>query len=1120
LIEGRNLNDDTVTPERRAEGQIKIAVTLSPRDYDAVLFDLDGVLTRTAGVHALSWKKLFDSFLQQRATQTGKPFVPFDIDADYPRYIDGKLRYDGIAAFLGSRGIELPLGTQEDGPVVQSVCALGNLKEQYFLEHLKQHGVAPYEAAIDLVRELRAEEVKTAVVSSSSNCAAVLEAAGIAQLFDARVDGTDITRLDLKGKPAPDCFLEAARRVGATPSRAVVVEDAIAGVRAGRAGLFGCVIGVDRIGHAQALRDAGADVVVTALAQVRVTVEPPAAWSLVFEGFDPAQEGVRETLCTLGNGYFATRGADTGAVADGIHYPGTYLAGGYNRLRTDLAGRVVESEDLVNFPNWLALQFRVAEQDWFEARTVKLLSYRQELDLRRGMMLRSISFEDGKGRRTTLKERRLVSMDGMHLGALELALTAENWSAGVTVRSAIDGRVVNAGANLYRKFENRHLEPVTGERVGEDSVCLVSRTCQSHIYIAQVARTRAFLDGRPLDTPRRLIEEQGCIAEEFKVDVKQGETLVLEKLASFCTSRDPAISECGLEARSVITRAARFDAVMADHVLAWKHLWRHFDVQIHPIDPGFKLNVPMLLRLNMFHLLQAASPNSIGVDIGMPARGWTGEAYQGHIFWDELFIFPFFNYRMPEITRSLLMYRYRRLGEARIAAAAAGYKGAMFPWQSGSDGTEETEALNLNPRSQRWVPDNSYLQRHVGSAIAFNVWQYFQVTYDIEFLHSYGAELILDIARFWSSIASFNDERGRYEICGVMGPDEFHDRDPDSAKPGIKNNAYTNIMAVWVLCRALEVLDLLSDIRRAELSTQLGLSPEDIARWDDISRRMYLPFHDDGIISQFEGYEKLREFDWKDYRARYGNIQRLDLILEGENDSANRYKLSKQADVLMLFYLFSAEELGALFGRLSYPLEPETIPRNIVYYTDRSSHGSTLSRVVDAWVWARSDRQRSMGYFAEALQSDVSDIQQGTTAEGVHLGAMAGTVDLVQRVSTGIEVRGDVLRLNPELPRTVERLDMHIRYRGHSLDLRLTRGSLTVSGHDVAAPPISLCVDGKLYEFASGTTRAFRLNDEPTDGASCEKEPANARDIVSAKVAASKHGTTGAPRAAIPEPAR
>ena len=1060
---------------------MKVAVTLSSRDYDAVLFDLDGVLTRTARVHAAAWKKLFDGFLEKRATKAGTPFVPFDIETDYPRHVDGKPRYDGVADFLESRGIELPPGAPEDGPEVQTVRALGNLKDRYFLEQLEQRGVEPYEPAIALVRALRAQEIKTTVVSSSNNCAVVLETAGIAHLFHARVDGMDITRLALDGKPAPDAFLEAARRIGAVPSRAAVVEDAIAGVAAGRAGRFGCVIGVDRRGHARALRDAGADVVVTDLAEVQVAAEPSDAWSLVYDDFDVAKEGAREALCTLGNGYFATRGSSAGAVADGVHYPGTYLAGGYNRLRTEIAGRIVENEDLVNLPSWLALQFRIGEGDWFDARTVKLLSYRQELDLRRGILLRCIRFEDGRGRQSTLEERRLVSMSSMHLGALELALTADNWSAGVTVRSGIDGRVVNAGAKLYRKFNNKHLEPLASEVLEEGSVLLLVRTCQSNLHVAQAARTRAFKDGQLLDIRRRTIEEPGYVAEELTVDLKQGETLLLEKLASLYTSRDPAISECGLEAKKAIVRARPFDAELADHVHAWQDLWHQVEVHIEPVDHGFKVNVPMLLRLHMFHLLQAVSPNSIGLDIGVPARGWTGEAYQGHVFWDELFIVPFFNYRMPEITRSLLMYRYRRLGEARAAAERAGVKGAMFPWQSGSDGQEETHAFNLNPLSNRWVRDNSYLQRHVGSAIAYNVWQYFQVTHDLEFMHSYGAELILDIARFWSSMARLDDERGRYEIRGVMGPDEFHDAYPDSATPGINNNAYTNIMAVWVLCRALEVLELLSDMRRTELTTRLGISAEEIARWREISRRMVVPFHDDGIISQFEGYDNLRELDWEGYRARHGNIQRLDLILEAEGDSANHYKLGKQADVMMLFYLFSSDELRQLFVRLGYPFEYETIPRNIAYYAGRLSRGSTLCRVVCSWVMARSNRPRAMDFFAEALQSDVSDIQQGTTAEGVHLGAMAGSFDLVQRVSTGLEVRGDVLHLAPELPREMERLEMRIQYRGQLLDLQLTRGSLTIRGCDGAAPPITLCVDGEDCEFVSGTTRVFRLNDDATD---------------------------------------
>src|SRR5690606_6432369 len=354
------------------------------------------------------------------------------------------------------------------------------------------------------------------------------------------------------------------------------------------------------------------------------------------------------------------------------------------------------------------------------------------------------------------------------------------------------------------------------------------------------------------------------------------------------------------------------------------------------------------------------------------------------------------------------------------------------------DGQEQTQEVNLNPFSERWVPDNSYRQRHVSAAIAYNGWQYFQVTHDVEFLQYFGAELILEVARFWSSIATFNERRGRYEIRGVMGPDEFHEAYPDAPVPGLDNNAYTNVMAVWVLCRALDVLELLPDLRRAELAERLQLTADETARWGDVSRRMYLPFHGDGIISQFEGYERLEELDWERYRLRYGNIQRLELIIEAENDSANRYKASKQADVLMLFYVFSADELREPFGRLGYELAPEAIPRNVDYYDRRSSHGSTRCRVVHAWVLARSDRKRAMKYFAEALQSDVADIQQGTTAEGVHLGAMGGTVDLVQRVCTGIEITGDVLRFSPRLPDAMTRLDMRIRYRGHTLDLKLT----------------------------------------------------------------------------------
>lgn len=1048
-------------------------VTIATQDFDAVLFDLDGVLTPTAEVHATAWKTVFDAFLRRRAASAGVPFEPFDAVVDYARYVDGKPRYDAVVAFLNSRGITLAPGSAQDPATAETMHGLGRLKDDHFIEHLKEHGVRSYESSVVLLHSLRALKVATAVVSSSKNCEAVLRAAGIADLFDARVDGNDVAALQLRGKPAPDAFLEGAKRLAVSPARAVVVEDAIAGVAAGHAGGFGMVIGVDRRGDPRALRDAGADAVVSDLDQVGVASESPSSWALLYDGFDPAREGMREALCALGNGYFTIRGAAVWASADGVHYPGVYLAGGYNRLRTDIGGRVVENEDLVNFPNWLALSVRTPSGTWLEEKAVRIISHHQELDLRRGMLLKTLCFEDDAGRRSTVTERRLVSMADSHIGAFELTLVADNWSGAVTVRSAIDGRVVNSGARLYRPFNNRHLEPLKEEVVGKDGVCLLVRTSQGMLHVAEAARTRLFLGDQPIDPARALIREPGYVGQEMTVELAKGDRLTIEKVAAIHTSRDHAISECTLAARTRMAGAQRFAALMEAHTSVWEHVWNRFDIQLK-LKCADYLNGALLLRLNMLHLLQAVSVNSIGLDIGVPARGWTGEAYQGHIFWDELFILPTLNFRIPEITRSVLLYRFRRLSEARAAARAAGLRGAMFPWQSGSDGREETAKLNLNPRSQRWVPDNSFRQRHVGSAIAWNVWQYFQVTHNVEFMTVYGAELIIEIARFWASLAHFNAEKGRYEITGVMGPDEYHEGYPDAAPTGLKNDAYTNIMAVWVLRRAQDVLQLLSGIRRLELNDFLQLSDEEIVRWDDVSRRMFVPF-DDGIILQFEGYEKLQELDWDSYRTRYGNIQRLDLILEAEGDSTNRYKVSKQPDVLMLFYLFSAAELRELLSGLGYAFATETIPRIVTYYDSRSSHGSTLSRVVHAWVLARSNRARSLGYFAEALQSDVADIQQGTTAEGVHLGAMAGTIDLVQRAVMGLETTGDVLRFSPQLPEEMERVEMRIRYRGQQLDLRLTTDALTVSGRDYHVAPIMIGVRDEVYQFECGTTREFRI---------------------------------------------
>ncbi|WP_198679165.1 beta-phosphoglucomutase family hydrolase [Thermomonospora amylolytica] len=246
-----------------------------PSDLRACLFDMDGVLTDTAAVHSAAWKQMFDEFLRERSARAGEPFVPFDPGTDYPRYVDGKKREDGTRSFLASRGIELPEGSPDDPPDAPTVRGLGARKNDLVLRLLDEKGVTVFPDAVAFLRAVRDRGMRTAVVSSSANTVQVLQVAGLTDLFDARVDGVTARDRDLPGKPAPDMFLEGARELGVEPARAAVFEDALAGVAAGRAGDFGLVVGVDRVGggHGEALREHGADIVVDDLGELRELLE-------------------------------------------------------------------------------------------------------------------------------------------------------------------------------------------------------------------------------------------------------------------------------------------------------------------------------------------------------------------------------------------------------------------------------------------------------------------------------------------------------------------------------------------------------------------------------------------------------------------------------------------------------------------------------------------------------------------------------------------------------------------------------------------------------------------------------------------------------------------------------
>ncbi|HEX8133607.1 MAG TPA: HAD-IA family hydrolase, partial [Actinomycetes bacterium] len=678
--------------------------------FQGAIFDVDGVLVDSP--HELAWRESLQRLMEgawrqvrDQTSWTPERFTP----AVYQQVMSGKPRMAGARAALEYFGLP-----DVEARAEQYAAA----KQEQIVRLISEGRFMAFPDALRFILAVKAAGIRVAAASSSKNAGLFLERIRLdtfaaeqrldyefirprmtlEELFDADISGRDFPR----GKPDPAIFLTAAAELGVDPTGCFVVEDAPSGVQAAKAGDMAAV-GVARLDDRDLLVGAGADLVVGSLDDVamaalasgrleerraaaelrqRHTERPPSVWMLVYDGFDPGRQGLREALCAVGNGYFVTRGALPEAGADDVNYPGTYVAGLYNRATTGIAGRAVENEDLVNVPNWLPLRFRVADGPWFDVQQAGLLDHRLELDLRHGTLTRWLRFMDPDGRRTQVTQRRFVSMKDQHLAGLETTFVAENWSGTIQVRSGLDGRVVNAGVKRYRDLNGRHLEVLHAGEADGETIELQVETNQSHVRVALAARTRLLRDGQVAAAGRRLISEPGFVAHELEVELEQGRPATVEKIVALYTSRDRAISESLLDARQAAQAGAGFAELLARHERTWSILWDRVDIELDSANEWAET----VLHLHIFHLLQTVSPHTEHLDVGVPARGWHGEAYRGHVFWDEMFIFPFFNLQRPILAAALLDYRHARLPAARAAAREAGLKGAMFPWQSGSNG--------------------------------------------------------------------------------------------------------------------------------------------------------------------------------------------------------------------------------------------------------------------------------------------------------------------------------------------------------------------------------------------------------------------------------------------------
>jgi beta-phosphoglucomutase family hydrolase len=1049
------------------------------------IFDLDGVITQTAKVHFNAWKRMFDAFLQKRKGLSESQRRPFAYEEDYIPYVDGKPRYQGVRSFLESRDIIIPFGKPTDAANRTSICGLGNRKNELFRESVATDGVETYRSTINLIKNLKQRGVKVAVASSSMNCQFILEKTGLDSLFEAIVGGTVSRELGLKGKPEPDIFLVAADNLEVDPGSSVLVEDAISGVEAGRRGNFGLVVGIARDVDKKALKSCGADIAIHDMEELSwKDIEHWFAhelerdsWRLVYHGFEPEWERLRESLTTVGNGYFGTRGClETNRADEVVHYPGTYIAGVYNTLPSVVYRKTITNNDLVNCPNWLLVELAVGNGKFRSPLEFELIDYQHSLDMRKALTSRRLSFKDKKGRITEIKSERLASMADQHIGGIRLTVRPVNWSGEIKLRSCLDGTVINYGVPRYRELNSKHLIPISVSEA-KGTINIEVQTVTSKVKIYMQARHVLLCGGKPVQGQRQVERDVGLIAEQFTFTAREGEEYTLEKIVSLYTSKDRDVADPQGSSQASLVHKPEFSALKDAHEQAWRNLWDRAD--IHVTGDRFTQTA---LRLHIYHLLCTAGPHNRFIDAGMPARGLHGEAYRGHIFWDELFIYPFYNLHFPQITRALLLYRYRRLQGAREYAHDHGFSGAMYPWQTADNGHEETQVIHFNPVSGKWDPDLSSRQRHVSIAVAYSVWEYFYCTGDLEFINEYGAEILVLTTRFWASIAEYDEADGRYHIRGVMGPDEFHEKyaEADAEHGGLNDNAYTNILVGWLMHKTIETLEYLPKKDMRILAEKTRFKPEEMKLWKDIVSKMKVVISKQGVISQFDGYMDLKELDWEAYRNKYGDIGRLDRILKAEGDSPDRYKLAKQADVLMTYYLLSPGQVKNILELMGYKVgdELELMRRNYEYYAQRTTHGSTLSYIVHAGVlkYLKVHRQDMWRWFHTALKSDIEDIQGGTTQEGIHTGVMGGTLDLVFKAFAGISLFKDGILFEPQLPSHWRRLSFKLIHRRNWFHISITPDDLTVKKlTESKKQPVDIIVGKQRYTLKEKETRTIRL---------------------------------------------
>lgn len=711
-------------------------------------------------------------------------------------------------------------------------------------------------------------------------------------------------------------------------------------------------------------------------------------WTIVENNFDPARQHHKETVFSSGNGYLATRGA----FEEG--YPGdrraTFLHGVF-----DAAPLVVT--ELANAPDWLPLVI-LLNRERFALNRGTVESFTRALDLRTGVLTRRVTWRSPSGDRATFTFERFASLADEHALLLRVTVLPE-FNGIVEFRAGLNGNARTAGAQGETAVHWEWLEQYSdGERV-----ILHNHTLASKIEIGLAMRWLT-LHGGELARAFWDVENEPMVMT--RVQAFAGQEIVCEKYVGVYTSRDVEPARVIERAVQAVNGISSWRDAYAMNAAGWQREWERTDVVIEGDDEA-----ELALRFNLFQMLIAAPRHDDRVSIG--AKTLSGFGYRGHAFWDtEIFMLPLFIYTAPHIAKNLLNYRYRLLDAARAKARANGFEGAQFPWESGDTGDEVTPA---------WIPhyaDRTKLVRiwtgdieiHISADIAYAAHQYWVASGDDAWMIAKGAELILDTAKFWASRAEWDAEHARCEYNDVIGPDEYHEH--------VNNNYYTNRMAQWNLQTALDVLEWLrqrAPAKAGELVTRLDLTAARLAKWREVSEKIYLPAQANGLILQFEDYLARRDVDFAALEPRTISVQQHFGIKE-----TNETQALKQPDVLMLLHLLREQ------------YSDDVVRVNYEYYTPRTDHtfGSSLGPSIQAILACEVGKPaEAYEHFMRALRADLFDVR-GNANDGIHAASAGGAWQAAVFGFGGLRVRQDGWAATPRLPKHWRRLAFRFFYRG------------------------------------------------------------------------------------------